>query len=55
MWLRSGATEAKGREKGGRYGLSDMQAESGRRERQARVRDLLFRCDVKRMCAGTVC
>ena len=32
MWLRSGATEAKGREKGGRYGLRDMQAESGRQE-----------------------
>lgn len=55
MCLRSGATEAKWREKGGRYGLRDMQAEAGRRGRQARVRDLLFRCDVKRMCAEAVC
>ena len=53
--LRSGATEAKWWDKGGRYGLRDMQAEAGRRGRQARVRDLLFRCDVKRMCAETVC
>lgn len=54
MCLRSGATEAVGREKGGKSGLSDMQAEAGRRGRQAGVRDLLFRCDVKRICAETV-